>query len=134
MSGFVRSDSRLRGSLVAWSPQACTYVLPEVSDALDICWNIEQTCWQVLSPIYGVLSLQRSVASDTHHMSAAPLLEAAVSRFLAGVTCHLPSPPSNLLLSSQACFDCSNQAVNMHTRDGIKEYTTSESLGIALSK
>lgn len=74
-------SGRVRG-FVAWDSSGSRFVLPDVSDALEIAWHDREAHWQVLSPIFGMLALQGG--SEEQRMAVAPLLDAAISRLLAG--------------------------------------------------
>ena len=59
--------------------------LPEIMDACALCWSSKEESWQLLSPIFGVLMLQQVQNGEHALMPVAPLLEAAVTRQIAGV-------------------------------------------------
>jgi hypothetical protein len=79
---------------IAWQHAcgACA-VLPEVTDAAAAIWSPVHQSWQLLSPVFGVLLVHESDGLDAT-LPVAPLLEAAISRQLAGVASgysHVPS-------------------------------------------
>ena len=60
--------------------------LPEIMDACALCWSSKEESWQLLSPIFGVLMLQQVHNGERAVMPVAPLLEAAVTRQIAGAS------------------------------------------------
>lgn len=76
----------MASQLVTWSPRDGPAVaLPEIMDACSLSWSAGEDSWQLLSPIFGVLMLQQVDNTQRAVMPVAPLLEAAVTRQIAGV-------------------------------------------------
>lgn len=76
--------------LVAWCAEGgAAPVLDQVTDAAALAWEAQDGCWQLLSPVFGVLLLRQ--AGTAAHAAAAlpvtPLLEAAVERQRSGALC-----------------------------------------------
>lgn len=72
--------------VVTWSPgEGPAVALPEITDASALCWSSDEQNWQLLSPIFGVLMLQQVHQGERAVMPVAPLLEAAITRQIAGM-------------------------------------------------
>lgn len=106
-----------RGSqLVAWSAQAgAAPVLDQVTDAAALAWHAEESCWQLLSPIFGVLMIRQAgmAAPEAASLPVTPLLEAAVERQRSG------APESLWSSVSRALPPCTPQGVH----EEMQEFT-----------
>eukprot|EP00892_Ulva_mutabilis_P003464 jgi/Ulvmu1/148/UM001_0152.1 len=84
---FQNTGAHRGSQLVAWCAQAgATRVLDQVSDAAALAWEAEGGCWQLLSPIFGVLLVRQAgaAADASASVPVMPLLEAAVARQRSG--------------------------------------------------
>lgn len=71
-------------------------VLAEVSDASEVVWSAAHGCWQVASAVFGILLLKDSFAVDAR-LPVAPLLDAAIARYLAGAQAAAACAPGHVL-------------------------------------
>lgn len=72
---------------MAWRPEAgAAPVLDQVTDAAALAWEPQDGCWQLLSPIFGVLLLRQAgtAAPEAASLPVTPLLEVAVERQRSG--------------------------------------------------